>query len=123
MVLLGQLCARMQGTCTLMCAQMTDDWQGYTEEGAVRAGHPDLDIYTSSFRPMRNTLSGSPIRTFMKVRWRGPVRRGLAKPVPAMLGWSDLAQCGPGHVHSCHAVVGQHVVSHCEMLRMATTSF
>ncbi len=44
-----------------MCAQ------GYSEEGALKAGHEDLDIYTSSFRPMRNTLSGSPIRTFMKL--------------------------------------------------------
>lgn len=27
----------------------------------------DVDIYTSSFRPMRNTISGSPLRTFMKL--------------------------------------------------------
>lgn len=40
--------------------------QGLTEEQAL-AGHPNLDIYTSSFRAMRNTLSGSPLRTFMKL--------------------------------------------------------
>jgi glutathione reductase (NADPH) len=41
-------------------------WQGLSEEQAV-AKHPNVDIYTSSFRPMRNTISGSPIRTFMKL--------------------------------------------------------
>uniref|UniRef100_A0A7S0WML1 Glutathione-disulfide reductase n=1 Tax=Chlamydomonas leiostraca TaxID=1034604 RepID=A0A7S0WML1_9CHLO len=40
---------------------------GMTEAGAVSAGHKDLDIYTTSFKPMRNTLSGSPLRTFMKL--------------------------------------------------------
>jgi len=39
---------------------------GLSEEQAV-AKHPNLDIYTSSFRPMRNTISGSPVRTFMKL--------------------------------------------------------
>jgi glutathione reductase (NADPH) len=37
-----------------------------TEEQAVQQ-YGDVDIYTSSFRPMRNTISGSPIRTFMKL--------------------------------------------------------
>ena len=40
--------------------------QGLSEEQAV-AKHPNVDIYTSSFRPMRNTISGSPVRTFMKL--------------------------------------------------------
>jgi glutathione reductase (NADPH) len=26
-----------------------------------------VDVYTSSFRPMRNTISGSAMRTFMKL--------------------------------------------------------
>lgn len=26
-----------------------------------------MDVYTSSFRPMRNTISGSPLRSFMKL--------------------------------------------------------
>ncbi|KAG2495814.1 hypothetical protein HYH03_006055 [Edaphochlamys debaryana] len=39
---------------------------GYTEEAAA-AEFGDLDIFTASFKPMRNTISGSPIRTFMKV--------------------------------------------------------
>lgn len=39
---------------------------GYTEEAAAEK-FGDLDIYTTAFRPMRNTISGSPIRTFMKV--------------------------------------------------------
>ena len=29
--------------------------------------NPNLDIYTSSFRAMRNTLSGSPLRCLMKM--------------------------------------------------------
>jgi len=40
--------------------------QGLTEAQAV-AQYGDVDIYTSSFRPMRNTISGSPQRTFMKI--------------------------------------------------------
>lgn len=40
--------------------------QGLTEEAAVKA-HGDVDIYTTSFRPMRNTISGSPLRAFMKL--------------------------------------------------------
>ena len=40
--------------------------QGLTEEQAV-AQYGDVDIYTSSFRPMRNTISGSPMRSFMKL--------------------------------------------------------
>ncbi|GLI70632.1 hypothetical protein VaNZ11_015567 [Volvox africanus] len=39
---------------------------GYTEEAAAKT-FSDLDIYTTSFRPMRNTVSGSPLRTFMKI--------------------------------------------------------
>ncbi len=41
--------------------------QGYSEEGALAAGHPDLDIFTTTFKPMRNQLSGSPLRNMMKV--------------------------------------------------------
>lgn len=40
--------------------------QGLTEEQAA-AQYGDIDIYSSSFRPMRNTISGSPMRTFMKL--------------------------------------------------------
>jgi glutathione reductase (NADPH) len=40
--------------------------QGLTEEQAVQQ-YGDVDVYTSSFRPMRNTISGSPLRTFMKL--------------------------------------------------------
>ncbi|KAI8467436.1 MAG: hypothetical protein J3K34DRAFT_454500 [Monoraphidium minutum] len=39
---------------------------GLTEEQAV-AELGDVDVYTSSFRPMRNTVSGSPLRSFMKL--------------------------------------------------------
>lgn len=40
--------------------------QGLTEEQAV-SQYGDVDVYTSSFRPMRNTISGSAMRTFMKL--------------------------------------------------------
>ena len=40
--------------------------QGLTEEQALKQ-YKNLDLYTTSFRPMRNTISGSPIRTFMKM--------------------------------------------------------
>lgn len=39
---------------------------GMTEEQAQEA-YGDIDIYTSSFKPMRNTISGAPGKTFMKL--------------------------------------------------------
>ncbi len=39
---------------------------GLTEEAAV-ATYSNVDIYTSSFRPMKNTISGNESRTFMKI--------------------------------------------------------
>lgn len=55
-------------TCSLLQRQsaLPLGVQGLTEEQAV-ARFGDVDIYTSSFRPMRNTISGSPMRTFMKL--------------------------------------------------------
>lgn len=50
----------------LCCALRSAVVQGLTEEQAVQQ-YGDVDIYTSSFRPMRNTISGSPLRTFMKL--------------------------------------------------------
>lgn len=72
-ILVGCLCdaVRPQGQrgwaasaswCCLLCCVS----QGLTEEQAVKQ-YGDVDIYTSSFRPMRNTISGSPLRTFMKL--------------------------------------------------------
>ena len=29
--------------------------------------YKNLDLFTTSFRPMRNTVSGSPLRAFMKI--------------------------------------------------------
>ncbi len=39
---------------------------GYTEE-AAREMYRQIDIYKTSFRPMKNTLSGRPERTLMKL--------------------------------------------------------
>lgn len=39
---------------------------GASEEQALEA-YGNIDVYTSSFRPMRNTISGNPGRTFMKL--------------------------------------------------------
>lgn len=39
---------------------------GYTEEQAIEK-FGDVDVYTSAFRPMRNTISGSTGRTLMKL--------------------------------------------------------
>lgn len=39
---------------------------GITEESALHH-HENVDVYTSSFRPMRNTISGAEGRTFMKL--------------------------------------------------------
>jgi glutathione reductase (NADPH) len=39
---------------------------GYSEEEAVEA-FGDVDVYSSSFRPMRNTISGNETRGFMKI--------------------------------------------------------
>lgn len=40
--------------------------QGLTEEQAVEQ-LGDVDIFTSNYRPMRNTISGSPLRDFIKL--------------------------------------------------------
>ncbi|KAL4430036.1 hypothetical protein ABPG77_004406 [Micractinium sp. CCAP 211/92] len=39
---------------------------GMSEEQALEA-YGNIDVYTSSFRPMRNTISGNPGKTFMKL--------------------------------------------------------
>jgi hypothetical protein len=52
---------------TTICS-CTSIAQGLSEAQALAGGHANLDIFTASFRPMRNTVSGSPLRTFMKVR-------------------------------------------------------
>ena len=40
---------------------------GETEEGALKTAAKGVDIYTSSFRPMKNTISGATGKTFMKI--------------------------------------------------------
>ena len=39
---------------------------GLSEEAAREAGH-EIDVYEASFRPMKNTLSGNPEKTLMKL--------------------------------------------------------
>ncbi|MGB1361070.1 MAG: glutathione-disulfide reductase [Alphaproteobacteria bacterium] len=39
---------------------------GLSQEDAIAQGY-DIDIYKSDFKPMKNTLSGSPFRSFMKL--------------------------------------------------------
>ncbi|MBL71278.1 MAG: glutathione-disulfide reductase [Rhodobiaceae bacterium] len=39
---------------------------GLGEEAALEAGH-EIDVYGASFRPMKNTLSGNPEKTLMKL--------------------------------------------------------
>jgi hypothetical protein len=55
--------------------------QGLTEEQAVEQ-YGDVDVYSTSFRPMRNTISGSPQRAFMKM----------------------LVEAGSGRLVGCHMV-------------------
>lgn len=40
--------------------------QGMTEEAAARS-LGDVDIYVSSFRPLKNTVSNNPGKAFMKL--------------------------------------------------------
>jgi glutathione reductase (NADPH) len=49
---------------------------GLSEEAALAAGHT-LDIYTTRFRPMKNTISGRGERTFMKLVVDQPTQRVL----------------------------------------------
>jgi len=39
---------------------------GFTEEEAIQE-FGDVDVYTSAFRPLKATLSGNPVKTFMKL--------------------------------------------------------
>ncbi len=41
-------------------------WQGLSEGQALQQ-YKDLDLYTAPFCPLRNTLSDSPLRAFIKV--------------------------------------------------------
>lgn len=40
---------------------------GETEAGALKASSGGIDVYTSSFRPMKNTISGATGKSFMKL--------------------------------------------------------
>ncbi|KDD74542.1 pyridine nucleotide-disulfide oxidoreductase [Helicosporidium sp. ATCC 50920] len=50
---------------------------GITEEQALERGHGDLDVFLSTFRPMRNTISGNPGRSLMKIIVDAPSDRVL----------------------------------------------
>lgn len=39
---------------------------GLTEAEAVEK-YGDVDVFTSTFRPMKSTISGNPVRTFVKI--------------------------------------------------------
>jgi glutathione reductase (NADPH) len=45
---------------------LRNKFQGLSEEQAVK-DYKNVDMHTTSFRPMRNTISGSPLKTFMKL--------------------------------------------------------
>ena len=42
-------------------------YAGLTEEQAKKTIAGDIDVYTSFFRPMKNTISGRQEKTFMKL--------------------------------------------------------
>lgn len=57
---------------------------------SVQARHAyggDLDIYTSSFKPMRNTISGNEGRAFMKIIVHRPSDRVLGIHMVGGWGW------------------------------------
>jgi glutathione reductase (NADPH) len=60
---------------------------GLSEEAAV-AEYGDVDVYTSTFRPMRNTISGAAGRTFMKLL----VAAGSGRVVGAHMVGPDSAE-------------------------------
>lgn len=64
---------------------------GFTEEQAVKE-FGDVDVYTSSFRPMKNTISGNPGRTFMKL----VVDAGSQRVVGAHMAGPDAAEVMQG---------------------------
>jgi pyruvate/2-oxoglutarate dehydrogenase complex dihydrolipoamide dehydrogenase (E3) component len=70
-----------------------------TEEQAVEQ-YGDVDIYTSSFRPMRNTISGSPMRAFMKL----VVDAGSDKVVGCHMVGDDSAEIMQVRVLGCACV-------------------
>lgn len=53
---------------------------GLSEEAAVDTLSGDLDIYTSSFRPMKNTVSGREEKTFMKIIVQAETDEVKSKP-------------------------------------------
>lgn len=62
---------------TAVFCQPTLGTVGLTEAEAVARLSGTLQIYVSRFRPMRNTLSGAPEKTLMKLIVHGPTQRVL----------------------------------------------
>ena len=67
---------------------------GLSEEAAIDTLAGDLDIFTSSFRPMKNTVSGREEKTFMKIIVQAATDEvGQAPPVTALGVSTTLAVC------------------------------
>ena len=97
---------------------------GLTEEQA-RAEHANVDIYRSSFRPMKNTLSGNPGRSFMKLIVDRDTDRVLGMHVAGrdsaemMQGFAVALKMGATKA-DFDATVGIHPTSAEELVTMRT---
>lgn len=97
---------------------------GLTEEQA-RAKHANVDIYRSSFRPMKNTLSGNPGRSFMKLVVDRDTDRVLGMHVAGrdsaemMQGFAVALKMGAKKA-DFDATVGIHPTSAEELVTMRT---
>ena len=97
---------------------------GLTEEQA-RAEYANVDIYRSSFRPMKNTLSGNPGRSFMKLIVDRDTDRVLGMHVAGrdsaemMQGFAVALKMGATKA-DFDATVGIHPTSAEELVTMRT---
>ena len=95
---------------------------GLTEEAAV-AQYGDVDVYSTSFKPMKNTLSGRPEKMFMKLLVDAASDRVLGvhlvgPDAPEMLqGFAVALKCGATKAQF-DATVGLHPTAAEELVTM-----
>jgi glutathione reductase (NADPH) len=97
---------------------------GLSEEAAV-AAHGDVDVYTTSFRPMKNTISGRADKSFMKLVVDPASDRVLGVHLvgpdsPEMLqGFAVALKCGATKAQF-DATIGLHPTAAEELVTMRT---
>lgn len=82
---------------------------GLSEEAAVDTLSGDLDIYTSSFRPMKNTVSGREEKTFMKIIVQAETDEVMQQLLQSTMTFQLLPRISQAHApHPQNLIVKRH---------------